>query len=68
MIFPKDNEFVAFLKKISNAFVQAYVTVFRGTPMMVQAIIIYYFLPGILAGIFNVKQELLENGDLKEEC
>ncbi len=58
-VTPKDNEFVAFLKRIGNVFVQTYVTVFRGTPMMVQAIIIYYFLPGILAGIFNVDQGLL---------
>ncbi len=58
-VTPKDNEFVAFLKKVANIFVQTYVTVFRGTPMMVQAIIIYYFLPGILAGIFNVDQAIL---------
>ena len=58
-VTPKDNELVAFLKKIGNIFVQTYVTVFRGTPMMVQAIIIYYFLPGILAGIFNVDQTVL---------
>lgn len=58
-VTPKDNEVVAFLKKIANTFVQIYVTIFRGTPMMVQAIIIYYFLPGILAGIFNVDQMVL---------
>lgn len=58
-VTPKDNEFVAFLKKTSNLFVQTYVTIFRGTPMMVQAIIIYYFLPGILAGIFGVDQIIL---------
>lgn len=58
-VTPKDNEFVAFLKKTANIFVQTYVTVFRGTPMMVQAIIIYYFLPGILAGIFGVDQVIL---------
>ena len=58
-VTPKDNEVVAFLKKVANIFVQAYVTIFRGTPMMVQAIIIYYFLPGILAGIFKVDQTIL---------
>lgn len=58
-VTPKDNEFVAFLKKLSNVFVQTYVTIFRGTPMMVQAIIIYYFLPGILAGLFKVEQTVL---------
>ncbi len=60
-ITPKDNEFVAFLKKIANIFVQIYVTVFRGTPMMVQAIIIYYFLPGILSGLLGVDQQVLNN-------
>lgn len=49
-----DSEFVASLKKCLIAFVNIYVTVFRGTPMMVQAIIIYYFLPGVLASIFSV--------------
>lgn len=58
-VTPKDNEFIAFLKKTSSLFVQTYVTVFRGTPMMVQAIIIYYFLPGILAGIFGIDQVIL---------
>ena len=54
-----DSEFVASLKKCLITFVNIYVTVFRGTPMMVQAIIIYYFLPGILSGIFNVDQNIL---------
>lgn len=50
----KDLEIVALFKKIGCGFVKVYVTVFRGTPMMVQAIIIYYFLPGILSSLFNV--------------
>lgn len=58
-ITPKDNEFIAFLKKIGMGFVKIYVTVFRGTPMMVQAIIIYYFLPGILANLLKIEQEIL---------
>ena len=57
----RDNEFVAIIKKIGCGFVKIYVTVFRGTPMMVQAIIIYYFLPGILANLFNVEQQILNN-------
>lgn len=57
----KDNEFVAALKKFASGFVNLYVTVFRGTPMMVQAIIIYYFLPGILAGLFKVEQDVINN-------
>lgn len=60
-VTPKDNEVIAFLKRCANIFVQIYVTIFRGTPMMVQAIIIYYFLPGILSGIFGVNQEVLNN-------
>ncbi len=55
----QDSEFISFLKRIANSFVNIYVTIFRGTPMMVQAIIIFYFLPGILSGIFNVSQEVL---------
>lgn len=57
----RDNEFVAFLKKIACGFVKIYVTVFRGTPMMVQAIIIYYFLPSILANLLNMDQQILNN-------
>ena len=58
-VSPKDNEFVAFLKRTANIFVQTYVTIFRGTPMMVQAIIIYYFLPGILSSLFNIDRSIL---------
>ena len=58
-ITPKDNEFVAFLKKIAIGFVKTYVTIFRGTPMMVQAIIIYYFLPLVIVGIFGVDQNTI---------
>lgn len=60
-ITPRDNEFIAFLKKIGISFVKLYVTVFRGTPMMVQAIIIYYFLPGIISNLFNVDQQILND-------
>ena len=60
-VSPKDNEFVAFLKKVGIGFVKAYITVFRGTPMMVQAIIIFYFLPGVLSNLFNVDQQILNN-------
>lgn len=56
-ITPKDNEFTAFLKKIAIGFVKIYVTIFRGTPMMVQAIIIYYFLPLIIVNFFGVNQQ-----------
>ena len=57
----KDSEFKSFIKRFAHRFVDTYVTIFRGTPMMVQAIIIYYFLPGILATLFNVDQEIINN-------
>ena len=57
----RNNEIIAFLKIIARGFVKIYVTIFRGTPMMVQAIIIYYFLPGILANIFNVDQQVMNS-------
>lgn len=60
-ITPRDSEVSAFFKKIARGFVNIYVTIFRGTPMMVQAIIIYYFLPGILSGIFGVDQKVFND-------
>jgi putative lysine transport system permease protein len=39
---PNDSRFNKILKRISSGFVKTYVTIFRGTPMMVQAIIFYY--------------------------
>ena len=44
---PKDSIGVKVLKKVSNAIIKIYVTVFRGTPMMVQAMIIFYGFVGI---------------------
>ena len=41
----KDNEFIAFFKKIGIAFAKGYIGLFRGTPMMVQAILFYYLVP-----------------------
>lgn len=38
----QDNDFVKFLKIIGNIFSKIYITVIRGTPMMVQAMIVYY--------------------------
>ncbi len=55
----RDNELVSFIKKIARGFVEVYVTIFRGTPMMVQAIIIYYFLPGILSNVFGVELTII---------
>ncbi|MDM8270688.1 amino acid ABC transporter permease [Thermophilibacter provencensis] len=41
-----DNDFVRFWKKLGSGFAKAYSTVIRGTPMMIQAMIIY---PAIFA-------------------
>lgn len=38
----RDSEFVQALKLTGNTFVSFYVTIIRGTPMMVQGLIIYY--------------------------
>lgn len=37
-----DNDFVRFLKTVGNGFARLYSTVVRGTPMMVQGVVIYY--------------------------
>lgn len=41
----KDSEFKAFFKKIAVGFSKGYIALFRGTPMMVQAILFYYLVP-----------------------
>ena len=38
----RDNDFVKFVKVISNKFASFYIFVIRGTPMMVQSLILYY--------------------------
>lgn len=57
----QEKEIIIFIKRTAQRFVDIYVTIFRGTPMMVQAIIIYYFLPGLLASLFNVDIQILNN-------
>ena len=42
-----DNDFVRFWKKVGCGFAKLYSTVVRGTPMMVQAMVIYF-------GVFNL--------------
>ena len=42
-----DKLFVKIIKRVSNFIIRFYVTVFRGTPMMVQAMIIFYGFVGI---------------------
>lgn len=43
-----DELIVKIFKFIGNGLVKIYVTIFRGTPMMVQAMILYYGLVGVL--------------------
>ena len=45
-----DNDLVRFLKIVGTWFAKVYSTVIRGTPMMVQAGIIYYGVIGVLRG------------------
>ena len=44
----QDNDLTRFFKKLGGAFAKIYITVVRGTPMMVQALIIYYAGFGLL--------------------
>ncbi len=45
-----DNDFVRFLKKVGVGFAKVYSTVVRGTPMLVQGVIIYYLGFSIVSG------------------
>ena len=72
-----DKLITKILKRIANTIINIYVTIFRGTPMMVQAMIIYYGLVGLVhwspsqAAIFIVSintgaylTEVVKNGIL----
>jgi putative lysine transport system permease protein len=45
---PNDNKFIKVIKKIASGFSYGYIELFRGTPMMVQAVFLYYLLKPIL--------------------
>ena len=45
-----DNDFVRFLKVVGAEFAKAYSTIVRGTPMMVQGMLIYFTGFGLLKG------------------
>ncbi len=60
-INPTDSRFVKGIKRIGLVFVKTYVTIFRGTPMILQAFIFFYGFKTIginwsanLAGLFTV--------------
>lgn len=59
-ISKKDTELLAFIKNMGIKFVKSYVNIFRGTPMMVQAIIIYYLLPILISKWFNISTDSVE--------
>lgn len=56
----KDSEFKAFLKKIGLAFSKGYIAIFRGTPMMVQAILLYYLLPFAISQATGVSMSVMD--------
>ncbi|MBQ9058285.1 MAG: amino acid ABC transporter permease [Atopobiaceae bacterium] len=45
-----DNDFIRFLKTVGSGFAKLYSTVIRGTPMMIQGMIIYFAGFGVLRG------------------
>ena len=45
-----DNDAIRFLKKVGVGFAKAYSTVVRGTPMLVQGVIVYYLGFNIVSG------------------
>ena len=45
-----DNDFVRFLKTVGAGFAKTYSTIIRGTPMMIQGMIIYFAGFGVLHG------------------
>ncbi len=49
-----DKKIVIFFKKVGQAFAKTYVTVVRGTPMIVQAMIIYYGVNRLFNGNFSL--------------
>ena len=49
-----DNDFVRFLKSVGGGFARVYSTVVRGTPMMVQGLLIYYAGFAVLRGAFGM--------------
>ena len=45
-----DNDFIRFLKVVGSSFAKIYSAVIRGTPMMIQGLIIYFFGFSVLRG------------------
>ncbi len=49
-----DNDFVRFLKVVGAGFANVYSTVVRGTPMMIQGLLIYFGGGSLLRGLFGL--------------
>ena len=60
---PRDNDLIKLFKKIGNSFANIYVTVIRGTPMIVQAFIFYYLVLGIVRPTMELNEyrDFIEN-------
>lgn len=54
-----DNDFVRFWKKVGVGFAKVYSTIMRGTPMMIQGLIIYYAGTGMLTARGMTPTEIL---------
>ena len=55
----KDSEFKAFFKKIGIGFSKGYIGLFRGTPMMVQAILLYYLVPFAISQAMDIPMDTM---------
>ena len=55
-----DSEIAAFLKTFFNKVSALYVNIFRGTPMMVQAVIIYYLVPVLISSSWGIPQDQID--------
>jgi putative lysine transport system permease protein len=60
---PRDNDLIKLFKKIGNSFANIYVTIIRGTPMIVQAFIFYYLVLGIVRPTMELNEyrDFIEN-------
>jgi len=56
----QDSEIVAFLKTFGSKLSGLYVNIFRGTPMMVQAVIIYYLVPVLISSSWGIPQDQID--------
>ena len=55
-----DSEFKAFLKKVAVGFSKCYIGIFRGTPMMVQAILLYYLVPFAISQATGISMTIMD--------